>query len=158
MLSTFWEQKLRGRKESEKERQRASKWCTVVINIEGGQGKHPMRWTMHSCGHTESLLCRSRSLYSCYQLLWSHKCKHMIALCLQISCRTFLQSYGLYYSHSEPDDKLLQINLFLKICGAFNKVYIKQAASCFSLLIMIPFQIQSLEVLQGMLLGFHSLD
>lgn len=37
-------------------------------------------------------------------------------------------------------------------------MYIKQAASCFSLLIMIPFKIQSLEVLQGMLLGFHSLD
>lgn len=46
----------------------------------------------------------------------------------------------------------------LKICGAFKKVYIKQAASCFSLFIMIPFKIQSLEVLQGMLLGFHSLD
>jgi len=28
-------------------------------------------------------------------------------------------------------------------------VYIKQAASSFSLLIMIPFKIQSLEVLQG---------
>lgn len=46
----------------------------------------------------------------------------------------------------------------LKIRGAFKKVYIKQAASCFSLLIMIPFKIQNLEVLQGMLPGFHSLD
>lgn len=35
-----------------------------VINIDGGQGKHPMQLTIHSCGHAESLFCAGAEVYT----------------------------------------------------------------------------------------------
>lgn len=115
-----------------------------------------MQLTIHSCGHTKYLFCARAEVYTA-AARYSGVTHANTPLRSTNFLQNLLHSYGLYYIHSEPDDKLLQINLFLKICGAFKKVYIEQAASCFSLLIMIPFKIQSLEVLQGTLLGFHSL-
>lgn len=35
-----------------------------VMSRDGGQGKHPMQLTMHSCAHTKPLLCAGAEVYT----------------------------------------------------------------------------------------------
>lgn len=79
-----------------------------VMSRDGGQGKHPMQLTMHSCAHTKPLLSVQEQKF--IQLLPTTLESQMQAHdCIMFTnfLQNLLRSYGLYYSHSEPDDKLL---------------------------------------------------
>lgn len=72
--------------------------------------------------------------------------------------QNILHLYRLYYIHSKGlMTNYCRLIPSQKYVEPFNEVYIKHTAGYFSLLIMIAFKIQSLEALEGVLPGFHSL-
>ena len=82
-----------------------------VISIYSGQGKHHIQLTIHSCSHTVHLFCErvKTTIEDLKTILSTQESQMQTHDCIMFT--NFLQNiqhlYGLYYIHSESDDKLL---------------------------------------------------